>query len=77
MVQQFRGREYRVDLLPKAKFALIVHDADVEKFVKAILEAAKTGEVGDGKIFVSPMDGGACRGPRPFLLEATITGSKP
>lgn len=56
IVEQFRGREYRVDLLPKAKFELIVHDADVEKFVKAILDAAKTGEVGDGKIFVSSME---------------------
>jgi len=56
IVEQFRGRQYRVDLLPKAKFELVVHDADVAKFVAAITEAAKTGEVGDGKIFVSSME---------------------
>jgi nitrogen regulatory protein P-II 1 len=58
IVEQFRGRQYRVDLLPKAKFELVVHDADVAKFVAAITEAAKTGEVGDGKDFRS--DDGEC-----------------
>jgi nitrogen regulatory protein PII len=53
---QFRGREYRVELLPKMMLTLVVKDGDVEPVVKAIIDAAKTGEVGDGKIFVSPVD---------------------
>lgn len=56
IVEQFRGRQYKVDLLAKAKVELIVHDGDVDKYVAAIMGAAKTGEVGDGKIFVSPVE---------------------
>jgi len=54
--EQFRGREFKVDLLPKIKLEIVVHDAGVEKISQAIAWAAKTGEIGDGKIFVSPMD---------------------
>lgn len=53
VTQQWRGESYRVDLLPKAKLELVVSDGDVERIIQAIASAAKTGAVGDGKIFVS------------------------
>ncbi|MEM9738528.1 MAG: P-II family nitrogen regulator [Pseudomonadota bacterium] len=49
----YRGAEYVVDFLPKLKIELIIPDADVDKAVEAISAAAKTGKIGDGKIFVS------------------------
>ena len=56
VVQQWRGEQYRVELLPKAKLEIVVSDKDVGKIVRAIQEAAKTGSVGDGKIFVSTVE---------------------
>lgn len=56
VVQQWRGEQYRVELLPKAKLEVVVSDKDAHKIVKAIQEAAKTGSVGDGKIFVSSVE---------------------
>ena len=53
VVQQWRGETYRVEFLPKVKLELVVGDADVERIVQAIIKSAKTGAVGDGKIFVS------------------------
>lgn len=53
IVLQWRGvKEYRVDLLPKAKVELVVNDKDVEEVVKIIKDTAFTGNVGDGKIFI-------------------------
>jgi len=52
----YRGREYAVDLLPKVKLELVVADALVEKSIQAIIGAARTGKIGDGKIFVSRVD---------------------
>jgi nitrogen regulatory protein P-II 1 len=52
----YRGREYAVDLLPKVKLELVVADALVEKAIQAIIGAARTGKIGDGKIFVSRVD---------------------
>ncbi len=49
------GEEYRVDMLPKSKIELVVKDADTEKAVNVIVEAARTGAIGDGKIFVMPV----------------------
>ena len=49
----YRGREYTVDLLPKVKIEMVVPDALQEKAVQAIIGAARTGRIGDGKIFVS------------------------
>lgn len=49
------GEEYRVDMLPKSKVELVVSDADTDKAVNTIIEAARTGSIGDGKIFVSPV----------------------
>ncbi|MBX6361193.1 P-II family nitrogen regulator [Pseudacidobacterium ailaaui] len=52
----YRGREYTVDLLPKIKLETVVPDELVEKAVQAILSAARSGKIGDGKIFVSKID---------------------
>lgn len=52
----YRGAEYVVDFLPKAKVEVAVSDDLVERVVEAIVEAAKTGKVGDGKIFVTNIE---------------------
>ena len=52
----YRGAEYVVDFLPKVKIEVIVDDNFVERTVEAIQQAAHTGRIGDGKIFVSPID---------------------
>ena len=52
----YRGREYAVDLLPKIKLELFVHDDIVDRAVNAIATAARTGKIGDGKIFISRID---------------------
>jgi nitrogen regulatory protein P-II 1 len=52
----YRGREYTVDLLPKIKLEMVLPDALVEKAIQAIVGAARTGKIGDGKIFVSRVD---------------------
>ena len=52
----YRGAEYVVDFLPKVKIELVVKDADVERCIEAIVKAAKTGKIGDGKIFVTPVE---------------------
>lgn len=51
--EMYRGREYSVDLLPKIKIESVMDDGQVEAAVKAILTAAATGKIGDGKIFLS------------------------
>jgi nitrogen regulatory protein P-II 1 len=53
--QQFRGREYTIEMLPKLQLGIVVKDADAKAIVNTIMEAARTGEAGDGKIFVSPV----------------------
>ncbi len=53
--EQYRGITYTVDLLPKTKVELVVPDASVKKIVDAIVSAARTGAIGDGKIFISDM----------------------
>ncbi|RXJ87677.1 P-II family nitrogen regulator [Arcobacter sp. CECT 8985] len=52
----YRGAEYIVDFLAKNKIEVVVNDEDVEATIKTIIEAAKTGKIGDGKIFVTPLD---------------------
>jgi nitrogen regulatory protein P-II 1 len=54
---QWRVGEYRVDLLPKLKIELVVLDEDVPTAIDAIVRNARTGEIGDGKIFVLPVEG--------------------
>ena len=52
----YRGAEYRVDFLPKVKLETVVSDDDVETVVNAIRESANTGKIGDGKVFVIPIE---------------------
>ena len=52
----YRGAEYVVDFLPKVKVEVVVKDADVDLCVDAIVKAARTGKIGDGKIFVTSVD---------------------
>jgi nitrogen regulatory protein P-II 1 len=52
----YRGREYAVDVLPKIKLEVVVTDAVAERAVQAILATARTGRIGDGKIFLSRID---------------------
>jgi nitrogen regulatory protein P-II 1 len=54
--ERYRGAEYVVSLLPKVKIEIIVPDDEVDKVVKVIAETARTGEIGDGKIFVLPVE---------------------
>jgi nitrogen regulatory protein PII len=50
--ETYRGSEYRIEFVPKIKIEVVVEDSKVEKIVDAILKTAKTGQVGDGKIFI-------------------------
>jgi nitrogen regulatory protein P-II 1 len=52
----YRGNEYTIDLLPKTKIEVVVAESLAEQAVQAILKAAKTGKIGDGKIFLSKVD---------------------
>ncbi len=54
--ESYRGAEYSVDFIPKVKLEIVVADSDVDAAVKAIIEAARTGSVGDGKLFISEID---------------------
>jgi nitrogen regulatory protein P-II 1 len=52
----YRGSEYTVDFLPKIKVDVVLDDDNVEAATKAIVSAAKTGKIGDGKVFISPIE---------------------
>jgi len=52
----YRGAEYVVDFLPKVKVEVVVKDGDVDRCIEAIVKAAKTGKIGDGKIFVTGVE---------------------
>jgi nitrogen regulatory protein P-II 1 len=52
----YRGREYTIDLIPKIKIEMVINDDLREKAIQAILGAARTGHIGDGKIFISRVD---------------------
>jgi nitrogen regulatory protein PII len=54
----YRGKEYAVSLLPKIEIEVVVHDAVVDDVIKAIMGAARTGEIGDGRVFVLPVEQG-------------------
>ena len=56
ITQQWRGRQYHLDLLPKIKLELVVKTKHVDKVVSTIIESARTGNTGDGKIFVSSVE---------------------
>jgi nitrogen regulatory protein P-II 1 len=52
----YRGAEYVVDFLPKLKIEIVVKEDEVEKVIEAIIQSARTGKIGDGKIFVLPVE---------------------
>jgi nitrogen regulatory protein PII len=52
----YRGQEYNVSLLPKMEIEIVVPDNMVDDAIKAVIEAARTGEIGDGRVFVLPVD---------------------
>ncbi len=54
--EKYRGKSYRIDLLPKVKLVTVIHDNIVEDVIKAICEAAQTGNFGDGKIFITDVE---------------------
>jgi nitrogen regulatory protein P-II 1 len=54
--ERYRGSEYTVEFLQKLKIEIVIEDHQVDMVVSKIVEAARTGEIGDGKIFVSPVD---------------------
>jgi nitrogen regulatory protein PII len=55
-VERYRGSEFTVEFLQKLKIEVVIDDSNIDTVVNAIAEAAKTGEIGDGKIFISPID---------------------
>jgi len=52
----YRGAEYAVDFVPKVRVEVVVDDEDVDKVAEVIVDAARTGKIGDGKVWVSPVD---------------------
>jgi nitrogen regulatory protein PII len=56
IVQQWRGAEYVVDLIPKTKIEMVVEDDDVERLIDVITASAATGQIGDGKLFIIPIE---------------------
>lgn len=52
----YRGAEYQVDLVPKLRVEILVSDLDVDRVIEAVLTGAQTGRIGDGKVWVSPVD---------------------
>ena len=54
--EMYRGSEYQIDFLPKMKIEIISPDDQVDKIVSTIIKSAKTGQVGDGKIFIYPVE---------------------
>ncbi len=54
--ESYRGNEYKVDLLPKVKVEVVIADSRAREIVEAITAAARSGKIGDGKIFVSPVE---------------------
>jgi nitrogen regulatory protein P-II 1 len=55
--ERYRGSEYTVEFLQKLKIEIVVDDDQVDMVIKKVIEAAHTGEIGDGKIFISPVEG--------------------
>ena len=56
ITESYRGSDYRIDMLPKTKLEIIVKDQDLDEVVKTLLETAQTGDIGDGKIFISTVE---------------------
>lgn len=56
ITEQWRGRTYRTDFLKKIQMEMVVSDKDVDKIIECIVKEAKTGSIGDGKIFLNPIE---------------------
>ncbi len=56
ITESYRGSDYRIDLLPKTRLEIIVKDVDAENVIDTVVKTAQTGDIGDGKIFVSPVE---------------------
>lgn len=56
ITESYRGRDYKVDLLPKTRLEIIVNDKDVDTVIDTIVKTAQTGDIGDGKIFIAPVE---------------------
>jgi nitrogen regulatory protein P-II 1 len=56
ITESYRGQDYNVDLLPKTEIEIVTKDKEVENIVKSIVETGKTGNIGDGKIFISNVE---------------------
>ena len=56
ITESYRGHDYKVDLLPKIEIEIVAHHDDIEKIVETIIKTAQTGCIGDGKIFISPVE---------------------
>jgi len=56
IVQQWRGEEYVIDLLPKVSLVAVVHDHEVQDVTDVLVKVARTGRIGDGKIFITPVE---------------------
>ncbi|MFB2622295.1 P-II family nitrogen regulator [Methanothermobacter marburgensis] len=56
ITESYRGRDYRIDLLPKTKIEIVVNDEDLKMVVDTIVKSAQTGDIGDGKIFISGVE---------------------
>lgn len=56
ITESYRGSDYRIDMLPKTRLEIVVSSENVEEIIKAIVETGQTGDIGDGKIFISPVE---------------------
>ena len=56
ITESYRGSDYRIDMLPKTRLEIVVKDEDLDNVIKTIVETAQTGDIGDGKIFISSVD---------------------
>lgn len=56
VTESYRGRDYRIDMLPKTRLEIIVQDENTEQVIDTIVKTAQTGDIGDGKIFISPVE---------------------
>lgn len=56
VTESYRGSDYRIDLLPKTRLEIIVKDEEVDEVINTIVKTAQTGDIGDGKIFISPVE---------------------
>jgi nitrogen regulatory protein P-II 1 len=52
----YRGAEYTIDFVPKVRIEIVAEDADIDRLVDVIADAARTGKIGDGKVWISPVD---------------------